>query len=276
MNICKAVKEAGVFSLLVDEDASKVEKLAIILRYVDVKAAAIYERFLTYVSAPSLTAESLTKYILDTLRKHDLEPNNIVSQGYDGASDMSGSISGVQARIREIAPRALYVHCNAHCLNLVLVDSIKAVRDASEFFSLLETLYVFLSSAKCHAVFLEKQKDLYPNKQVRQLQRLSETRTWACRQGAITPICYTLDAVVMTLQDVVDGNDGERAAQARGLLLQVKYFRFLLWFMIFDRILSSTKCLSDALQGNQLDLAKAADLVSSTTETVQEFKTDCE
>ena len=46
----------------------------------------------------------------------------MVSQGYDGAAVMSGCVSGVQKRIRDLVPQAIYVHCHAHCLNLVLVD----------------------------------------------------------------------------------------------------------------------------------------------------------
>lgn len=132
--ICNFIREAHVFSLLVDEtkDSSKVDQLAIVCRYTDINTATIHERFLTYVPAPSLTAESLSQYILDTLRKHQLDPKCIVSQGYNGASVMSGHCSGVQTRIREVAPQAIYIHCNAHCLNLALVDSVKSVRDASE------------------------------------------------------------------------------------------------------------------------------------------------
>ncbi len=121
--ICNAVREAGVFSLLADEskDCSKQEQLTIILRYVDDKAI-IHENFLTYVQATSLTAESLAAYLVDTLRKCQLDPESIVSQGYDGASVMSGRCSGVQQRLREFAPHAIYIHCYAHTLNLVLVD----------------------------------------------------------------------------------------------------------------------------------------------------------
>ena len=66
--VCKAVQDARYYSLLGDEtkDVSKVEQLAIILRYVNVQTATIYERFLTYVPAESLTAESLAINILTT------------------------------------------------------------------------------------------------------------------------------------------------------------------------------------------------------------------
>ena len=43
------------------------------------------------------------------------------------ASVMSGCCSGVQQHIRQVAPQAIYVHCYAHCLNLVLVDATKTV-----------------------------------------------------------------------------------------------------------------------------------------------------
>ena len=51
-----------------------------------------------------------------------------------GHQSMSGCLTGVQTQIKEVAPHALYIHCNAHYLNLCLVDSAKAVCGASEFF----------------------------------------------------------------------------------------------------------------------------------------------
>ena len=72
---------------------------------------------------------------------------------------MSGSCSGVQQRIKMIAPNATYLHCYAHCLNLALVDCVHKVQDASEFFALMELLYVFISSTKAHELFLKKQAE---------------------------------------------------------------------------------------------------------------------
>ena len=46
---------------------------------------------------------------------------------------MSGHCSGVQ-HIKAVPPMAVYVHCYAYCLNLVLVDITKSVAEASEFF----------------------------------------------------------------------------------------------------------------------------------------------
>ena len=74
---------------------------------------------------------------------------------------------------------------------VVLVDCVKNNSHAFEFFSLVQSLYVFMSSSKAHVVFLEKQSELHEGKQVRQLQRLSDTR-WACRYLALDVIASTL------------------------------------------------------------------------------------
>ena len=141
----------------------------------------------------------MTDYIIKTLKKHNLNP---ASQGNDGASVMRGSCSGVQQRIKMVAPNATYVQCYVHCLNLVLVDCVCNVQDASEFFALMELLYVFMSSSKA----LKKQVELHPAKQTCQLHWLSNTR-WACRYFAIDAVCCTYDSIMATLEDVSNSSE---------------------------------------------------------------------
>ena len=139
--ICAGVKESGLYSILVDE-SSKREQMAIVLRYMDVKTGAVLKRFLTYVEVVSLDAQGLSQYILDTLNHFGLDPPCIVSQGYSGASVISGKLTRVQWRIKEVAPQAEYVHCYAHCLNLALVDITKSIPEASDFFALMVCFYL--------------------------------------------------------------------------------------------------------------------------------------
>ena len=60
--ICCKVREAGLFSVLVDEtkDISKKEQLTFVLRCIDPKEATIHEYFLTFVEATSVDAKTLT------------------------------------------------------------------------------------------------------------------------------------------------------------------------------------------------------------------------
>ena len=197
--ICAVVKKAGVYSVLTNEtkDCNKQEQLAVVIRYVDEETAAQYEHFITYVQATSFNAHSWSTYILDTLKSNGLDPAAIISQAYDGASVMSEKCSGMQKHIKEVSPEATYVHCYAHCLNLALIDSTKHVSDAADFFALMETLYVFISSAKVHAVYIHQQSLLHPNKQVHQLQCLRYSL--ACSYFAVEAVCSTYDVILAIL-----------------------------------------------------------------------------
>jgi len=48
--------------------------------------------------------------------------DKLIGQGYDGGSAMAGKEGGVQAIIRRRYPKALFVHCSSHRLNLVIND----------------------------------------------------------------------------------------------------------------------------------------------------------
>ena len=116
---------------------------------------------------------------------------------------------------------------------------------------------------------------MHPEKSVHELQRLSDTR-WACRHNAVNAICCTYDALPSTLQKISNGTDRAKAIEAAGLLAQVNSFKFLLSLIVFDRVLTCTKSLSDCLQNTQLHLAKAADLVAATISTLEVFRTESE
>ena len=51
-----------------------------------------------------------------------LDISKCYGQAYDGASNMSGHLNGVAARIQKEHPKAHYIHCVAHSLNLCLQD----------------------------------------------------------------------------------------------------------------------------------------------------------
>lgn len=68
-------------------------------------------------------------------------------QGYDGASVMSGIYSRLQKRINDIVPNAVYVHCYAHYLNLVVCDAAKRSDKAMRFFETVQSVFNFFSGS---------------------------------------------------------------------------------------------------------------------------------
>ena len=161
--IKEEIKEAEYFALLVDEtkDLSKQEQLTFVLRYVF--NYEVHEEFLGFRAADGLTADSLSDAIQDELKQIGVSIHNLVGQGYDGAAVMSGKCAGVQEKIRTIIPQALYVHCFAHRLNLVIVQAVKSVVPVADFFAVLQLGYNFLSGSNVHSRWIAFQKEMYPN-----------------------------------------------------------------------------------------------------------------
>ncbi|XP_076356908.1 zinc finger MYM-type protein 1-like [Tachypleus tridentatus] len=132
-DISKEVMEAEHFALMVDEtkDVSKQEQLSIVVKYLHQQS--LHEEFLDFTTAEGLDANSLLKKILESLAKCGIDHNACIGQCYDGAAVMSGHISGVQEKFRREVSQAVYVHCCAPRLNLVLVDCVHNVQAAAEF-----------------------------------------------------------------------------------------------------------------------------------------------
>jgi len=188
--------------------------------------------------------------------------NRLVGQGYDGASVMSGKHRGVVALIKADAKLALFVHCHAHRLNLALVDSVKAVQVAAEFFVLLEKLYVYVSGSFVHARWLEIQKLLFPGERPRELQRLSDTR-WSRRYAACRAVRDRLTAVLKLLDELASGNNANRAVEARSLLNAVD-MHFVVMLVLMCDIFGRTQALSCMMQSSTLDLSRAVDMIEVT------------
>jgi hypothetical protein len=67
-------------------------------------------------------------------------------QGYDGARVMSGRLGGVQKLIADQSPRAIYVHCSNHSLDLVLKDSC-GVSCVKSFFGTIKSIIKFINKS---------------------------------------------------------------------------------------------------------------------------------
>ena len=113
--ILTGIKAAKYFSLVVDlmPDISHVDQLAIIIKCVTAKRITI-ERFLCFLLNVGHKAEGLFNAVTAVFNKYAIDIKNCRGQLYDNASNMSGEYNGLQARIREITPTAMYSPCSAH------------------------------------------------------------------------------------------------------------------------------------------------------------------
>ena len=100
------------------------EQLSLCLRFVD-EGKNIREEFIEFVHMDNVSGHSIATAILHSLDEKQLDATHNRAQTYDGAAAMSSENVGIQKRIREVSPLAMYSHCAGHCLNLVIVHSCK-------------------------------------------------------------------------------------------------------------------------------------------------------
>ena len=94
-----------------------------------------------------MDANAISVAIENVFSDTGLSFDNLVDKTYDGGSVMSEEDGGVQAKIREGAPKAIYTHCYAHRLNLFIVSCAPALGDVSHFFNVENRLYKFMTTS---------------------------------------------------------------------------------------------------------------------------------
>ena len=87
-------------------------------------------------------AASIYTTLTDWFKQKGIQPSKLVGMGFDGAATFSGAKTGVQVRLKKNSPRALYVHCHCHMLQLACIQAnstpgIEDINDLVEVFSLL-------------------------------------------------------------------------------------------------------------------------------------------
>lgn len=270
-NIVEEVKAAVYFAVMADEtkDLSRKEQLAILVRYFDQKTCLIKERAIGIFHMENVGAESLSNKITEHLISLGLNPTLCVGQCYDGASVMSGRMSGVQARFLKHAPYATYIHCRAHLLNLALVNTIKDIPEVHEFFGITQKLYDFISNSNTRQqLFVSAQKEL--NQEVLTLERTVVTR-WFYWYKAVTKIKKRFEAIIIVLETTAELH---KDYDSSGLLIHLKAPMFIFHLNILEYLLGITYNLSQQLQSKELDLSKISGLIQGTRAELIETRTD--
>lgn len=202
-HIRRSVSKCGFFPGLADEtkDISKTEQFSLCVRYIDEDKMKLREDFLTFVPVHDVTGAALANVIQETLHSLNFDLSKMRGQGCDGAAVMRGQFRGVQARILESFPKAVYTHCVSHSLNLCLCDASKVKSIRNSFGTLIETCNFFHFSSKRNEALRRKITELKPTAGGWKLKTLCETR-WVQRHEAVFVFKEFLEPVVATVEDI--------------------------------------------------------------------------
>ena len=266
--LTKVLREQNFpFTIIADEVTdphANQEILLVCIRFVDISSEPqIRECFIGFLYLDRANAKMISEKILECIADPSisLDPTCIRGQAYDGAAVMASDIAGIQAKIKDISPLAVYTHCYAHCLNLSIAAACKA-QEVRNLIGLINEIYLFLNNSpkRQRAFELTLQVHL-PDSNHKKLAGMCKTR-WVERQTCLEVFLELYESVVIFLDSNVSPNDypdllsaagkwdwdRETRVRAEGLKASLQSFQTIATFIITKNILEEVRPLASKFQ----------------------------
>lgn len=263
------IHNATCFSWEIDEttDISCFSQMSVIYRFVH--NGKVQERFLGFFNiSDGRTATDIFNVLMQSFSKFNIE-KKLIGQTYDGAAVMAGELNGLQRKVKSIAPQALFTHCYAHKLNLVLQDSCKKIKECRIFFSNLSGFSAFFTKSS-------KRTNLLDEICKKRLPSNSETR-WNFKSRSVnilhdnrTNLMEVFDHIIEHLNEW----DDISIRESTGFKKLLTDFEFVFLLFTFNLIFSYTDPVFSIVQNKLSDITYCNQRIISLLTTLKNFRTD--
>lgn len=243
-DIVSAANGSAGFSVLVGESAeiSGEDHLSLGIRFVDMAGAKpqVREEFLGFAALKGATCSA--EIIIEECTKYGLNLEKLCGQGYDGCSKLAGKEGGVQAKIKSRFPKATFVHCAAHTLNLA-VNDLNAVPEIRNAIGSIKAILRFFHENL-------SRRNLIPA-----VPLLGET-LWTAKYKHVRFFSKNFVQIFNRLRNLATTASGQTCQDAYQLYCASGTPNFLFCLVIMSNYCSKLESVTQALQTVQLDMRK--------------------
>lgn len=245
------IKKGDYVSVIADEttDISCTFQMSIIFRYI-VNGKPV-ERFWNFLTPRNHDAKSLASCIVTEINRHlEGDPNKLIAQTYDGANVMRGSSNGVQAIVKETFPKASYIHCHAHQLNLIMLHASSVNRNVKIFFANLQGICSFFSNSTQRTAVLDEIVK-------KRLPRSVQTR-WNFQSRSVNTVFEYREELIECMKTLLESDEvssNSTIQQAFGYVEMLSNQNFVFWLTFFHKIMPFVDILYNQLQKREIDPA---------------------
>ena len=272
-SLLEDIKSVPFYSLIADEtrDIGGKEQLAISLRWVT-DSYDINEDLIGFFNVDKTDAFTLATILKDVLIRCNVSLSNCRGQTYDGASNMAGHLNGVAAKITREEPKALFVHCLAHSINLCLQDCAKLCKCVKDALGLVNEIYnLIMASPKRLALYEKLKQELSP--QLPSLKPLCPTR-WTVRTGAIDAVLKNYLVIQQTLEEISEESSGDISSKSSGLISLMDKFDMYFGLKLSHIVFAATEQLATTLQAKDVNAQICTGAVNATKSFLQRQRDD--
>jgi hypothetical protein len=217
----------------------------------------------------------LSERILSILQEKQVSLQWLIGQSYDGAGNVRGKYTGLKTLVLEKAPKAMYIWCSAHRLNLVVETVLKCCPDICNALGVLQELYVFFTGHKRHSVLIEMQSDA---SHTHTLKRVSDTtRSWRSAEDGVNTLIDCFAFIIRALKTLAStSEDTATTTSSTGLLCKLQDPRCIMSLMFLKHVFRVTGPVSRLLQGTATDLSIVVTLIYDCIQNLTTLRRDAD
>ncbi|CAB4038437.1 52 kDa repressor of the inhibitor of the kinase-like [Paramuricea clavata] len=226
---------------------------------------------------------------------------------------MSGSNNGLQKKVSDAYPNAVYVHCRSHVLNLALAGACTGIDNVRDLFDIVAKITSFLGDGAKRKEMLKQNAATEANDELTALltesgnddneeeededendddhglhksnkailrgakkktvPKLCPTR-WSSRVETLSALMAKYSSVMETLEQIAAQNKGEPRHNAQSYIRLMETPQFIVALVVVQFILSFTAAVTKILQAKECNLGDAYDEVNGAKECIRASRAD--